>query len=216
MTAPRPALLVRPAPRDLVLLRAVSRQFITPARSWSHSTISNKLQLKRKYEYAISYRHKQESMISINTHERWGRRQRHSSSRSSILHQITLILSAFLLMLTIVEASLEADRNIAPHDEFQNNDNGLHQQDSLIDVKEPFRTGASSTQSTGTTGDQDDDVNVYFRRTQTAISSVQVFTVKLAFRMLYLDKATADVLSKGRQSDPIVHRLCSAVNLQVS
>ena len=163
----------------------------------------------------MNYRHKQKSMIS---RERWRWRQRQCSSRSSVLHQITLILSAFLLILTTVEASLGGDRNNAPHDAFQNNDNEPQQQDSLINVKEPFRTGASSTQSTGTgtTGDQDDDVHVYFRRTQTAISSVQVFTVKLAFRMLYLDKATADVLNKGRQSDPIVHRLCSAVNIQVS
>ena len=164
----------------------------------------------------MNYRHKQKSMISMNTRERRRRRQRQCSSRSSVLHQITLILSAFLLILTTVEASLGGDRNNAPPDAFQNNDNELQQQDSLINVKEPFRTGASSTQSTGTTGGQDDDVHVYFRRTQTAISSVQVFTVKLAFRMLYLDKATADVLSKGRQSDPIVHRLCSAVNIQVS
>ena len=164
----------------------------------------------------MNYRHKQKSMISMNIRERRRRRQRQCSSRSSVLHQITLILSAFLLILTTVEASLGGDRNNAPHDAFQNNDNELHQQDSLIDVKEPFRTGASSTLSTGTTGNQDDDVHVYFRRTQTAISSVQVFTVKLAFRMLYLDKATADVLNKGRQSDPIVHRLCSAVNIQVS
>ena len=164
----------------------------------------------------MNYRHKQESIISINTHERRRRRQRQCSSRSSVLQQITVIVSAFLLILTTVEASLGGDRKNAPHDAFPNNGNGLQQQDSLIDVKEPFRTAASSTQSTGTTGDQDDDVNVYFRRMQTAISSVQVFTLKLAFRMLYLDKATTDVLSKGRQSDPIVHRLCSAVNIQVS
>ena len=162
----------------------------------------------------MNYRHKQESMISINTYERRRRRQRQCSSRSSVLHQITVIVTAFLLMLTTVAASLGGDGNNAPYDEFQNNDNGLLQQISLFDMKEPFRTAASSTQSTGTTGDQDDDVNVYFRRTQT--SSVQVFTVKLAFRMLYMDKATANVLSKGQQSDPIVHRLCSAVNIQVS
>ena len=162
-------------------------------------------------------------MIYINTYERRRRRRRRRrrqcSSRSSVLHQITVIVSAFLLILTTVAASLGGDGNNAPyvHDEFQNNDNRLFQQDSLVDMKESFRTAASFTQSTtGTTGDLDDDVNVYFRRTQTAISSVQVFTVKLAFRMLYLDKATADVLNKGRQSDPIVHRLCSAVNIQVS
>ena len=165
----------------------------------------------------MNYRHKQKSMISMNIRER--RRQRQCSSRSSVFHQITVVVSAFLLILTTVAASLGGDGYNAPYvyDEFQNNDNRLLQQDSLVDMKEPFRTAASSTQSTtGTTGDLDDDVNVYFRRTQTAISSVQVFTVKLAFRMLYLDKATADVLSEGRQSDPIVHRLCSAVNIQVS
>ena len=160
-------------------------------------------------------------MIYINTYERRRRRrrQRQCSSQLSVFHQINVVVSAFLLILTTVAASLGGDGNNAPyvHDEFQNNDNRLFQQDSLVDMKESFRTAASFTQSTtGTTGDLDDDVNVYFRRTQTAISSVQVFTVKLAFRMLYLDRATADVLSKRRQSDPIVHRLCSAVNIQVS
>ena len=165
----------------------------------------------------MNYRHKQKSMISMNTRERRRRRQRQCSSRSSVLHQINVVVSAFLLILTTVAASLGGDNAPYVYDEFQNNDNRLLQQDSLVDMKEPFRTAASSTQSTtGTTGDLDDDVNVYFRRTQTVISSVQVFTVKLAFRMLYLDRATADALSKRRQSDPIVHRLCSAVNIQVS
>jgi hypothetical protein len=54
------------------------------------------------------------------------------------------------------------------------------------------------------------------RQLQTAISSVQTFRVKLALILQYIDQDSADILDQGESSNPMVHRLCSAVNLQVS
>eukprot|EP00562_Extubocellulus_spinifer_P013250 CAMPEP_0178553998 /NCGR_PEP_ID=MMETSP0697-20121206/8105_1 /TAXON_ID=265572 /ORGANISM="Extubocellulus spinifer, Strain CCMP396" /LENGTH=1084 /DNA_ID=CAMNT_0020186931 /DNA_START=138 /DNA_END=3392 /DNA_ORIENTATION=+ len=48
----------------------------------------------------------------------------------------------------------------------------------------------------------------------TAISSVQTFRVKLALILQYIDQESADILDQGESSNPLVHRLCSAVKIQ--
>ena len=155
-------------------------------------------------------------MIGNDAHERWLRRQFFSRSWGL---QIVIIFFGFLLISATGVAAASSNDNVH-YDEVQTNDNELRKKDILVDMKEPssFHSSASPDHAIG---DRDnDEVDIYFRRMETPISSVQmhaqVFTVKLAFRMLYVDQDTADLLSKGRQSDPIVHRLCSAVNMQVS
>ena len=160
-------------------------------------------------------------MIGNDAHERWLRRQ--FFSRPWGLHQIVIIFFGFLLISatrTCTGVAAASSNDNVHYDEVQTNDNELHKKNTLVDVKEPLSFHSSASPG-HTIGDGDnDEVDIYFRRMETPISSVQmhaqVFTVKLAFRMLYVDQDTADLLSKGRQSDPIVHRLCSAVNMQVS
>ena len=157
-------------------------------------------------------------MIGNDAHERWLRRQFFSRPWGL---QIVIIFFGFLLIsATCTGVAAASSHDNVHYDEVQTNDNGLHKKNTLVDMKEPssFHSSASPGHTIGD-GDND-EVDIYFRRMETPISSVQmhaqVFTVKLAFRMIYVDQDTADLLSKGRQSDPIVHRLCSAVNMQVS
>ena len=150
-------------------------------------------------------------------YERW-RRRRQSFSRSSGLHHmhIVIIFVSLLLLplisttLAIEATSLRGEGDNSYYERSQNNGDKLSRSFHLIGVEE------SPTATSGHATRDHDDVNIYFRRTQAPTSSVQKFSVKLVFQMLYVDEATADVLSKGRQSDSIVHRLCSAVNIQVS
>lgn len=183
------------------------------------STISRACCEKRyKRNYAANIqRYKQEDMIDEKSSEQWRLQRRYPRVSGRLFHHKIAVIFGFLLQLIATSVVIEAASLRGGEDKshYEKVHNGQSMQ-NLVSIDEEGPSLLSAALTGHTSGDQEDHVDVYFRRTQTAIPTLQVFRVKLAFRMLYVDVATSDALSNGRQKDPVVHRLCSAVNMQVS
>lgn len=155
-------------------------------------------------------------MVGEKSSEQWRLQRRYPRVSGRLFHRNVAVVFGFLLQLIATSVVIEAaslrgeDKS---HYEKVHNDQSRQ---NLVSINDEGPSLLSTALTGHTSGDQEDHVDVYFRRTQTAIPTLQIFKVKLAFRMLYVDEATSDALSNGSQKDPVVHRLCSAVNVQVS
>ena len=156
-------------------------------------------------------------MVGEKSSEQWRLQRRYPRVSGRLFHHNVAVVFGFLLQLfatsvVIDAASLRGGEDKSHYKKLHNDQS----KQSIVSVNEEGPSLLSTALTGHTSGDQEDIVDVYFRRTQTAIPTLQIFRVKLAFRMLYVDEATSDALSNGSQKDPVVHRLCSAVNMQVS